>query len=78
MALTPEQHTATKGVYREWLYERTGKKVGGKVDWTNLSPKEIQALSETMFDAAYVPISAKNNYYRKFNSYIYGLGNKEM
>ena len=74
IALTPDQHSATKSVYRDWLYERTGKKVGGKVDWTNVSPKEIQTLSEDMFNAANVPISARNNYYREFNSYIYGLG----
>ena len=75
IALTPEQHAATKSVYRDWLYERTGKKVGGKVDWTSVSPQEAQALSERMFDAANVPLSARNNYYREFNRYIYGLGN---
>ena len=75
IALTPEQHSATKSVYRDWLYERTGKKVGGKVDWTSVSPQEIQALSEKMFDAANVPLSARNDYYREFNRYIYGLGN---
>lgn len=75
IALTPEQHAATKSVYRDWLYERTGKKVGGKVDWTSVSPQEAQALSERMFDAANVPLSARNDYYREFNRYIYGLGN---
>lgn len=55
IALTKEQHDATKAVYREWLYERTGKRVGGKVDWTKVSPQEIQKLSERMFDAAKVP-----------------------
>ena len=74
-ALTPEQHATTKLVYRDWLYERTGKKVGGKVDWTSVSPQEAQALSERMFDAANVPLSARNDYYREFNRYIYGLGN---
>lgn len=73
IALTPEQHAATKSVYREWLYERTGKKVGGKVDWTSVSPREIQVLSERIFDAANVPVSARNDYYREFNRYIYGL-----
>ena len=75
IALTPEQHAATKSVYRDWLYERTGKKVGGKVDWTSVSPQEAQALTERMFDAANVPLSARNDYYREFNRYIYGLGN---
>ena len=75
IALTPEQHATTKLVYRDWLYERTGKKVGGKVDWTSVSPQEAQALSQRMFDAANVPLSARNDYYREFNRYIYGLGN---
>ena len=74
IALTKKQHDATKAVYRDWLYEKTGKKVGGKIDWTNISPKEIQALSERMFDAAGVPNYARRNYYSKFNKYIYGLG----
>lgn len=73
IALIPEQHVATKSVYIEWLYERTGKKVGGKVDWTSVSPREIQVLSERIFDAANVPVSARNDYYREFNRYIYGL-----
>ncbi len=73
IALTPEQHAATKSVYRDWLYEKTGKKVGGKVDWTSVLPQEVQDLSERMFDAANVPLSARNDYYREFNCYIYGL-----
>ena len=73
IALTPEQHAATKSVYRDWLYERTGNKEGGKVDWTSVSPQEAQALAERMFDAANVPLSARNDYYREFNRYIYGL-----
>jgi len=29
MALTAEQHAGTKAAYREWLFQKTGKKVGG-------------------------------------------------
>jgi len=75
IALTKSQHDATKAVYREWLFEKTGKRVGGSVEWTSVLPREIQALSERMFDAANVPLSARNDYYREFNRYIYGLGN---
>lgn len=67
------QHAATKAVYRDWLFERTGKKVGGKVDWKNVSPREMQDLTERMFDASGVPNSARTEYYREFNKYIYGL-----
>lgn len=62
-------------MYRDWLFEKTGKKVGGKIDWNTVSPQEIQALSERMFDAAGVPDYARRNYYKEFNIYIYGLGN---
>jgi hypothetical protein len=71
IALTKEQHDATKMVYREWLYEKTGKKVGGKVDWKSVSPQEVQQLTERMFDAANVPQSARRDYYRAFHQYIY-------
>ena len=75
IALTKQQHNATKTIYRDWLFETTGKKVGGKVEWTNISARDIKSLSERMFDAANVPMSARNDYYRKFNQYIYGLEN---
>ncbi|MCY8910498.1 ribonuclease YeeF family protein [Bacillus atrophaeus] len=69
VALTKEQHNATKKVYREWLYEKTGKKVGGKVNWKEVSPREIQELTEKMFDAANVPKEARQQYYNAFNQY---------
>ncbi|EOP11363.1 MULTISPECIES: T7SS effector LXG polymorphic toxin [unclassified Bacillus (in: firmicutes)] len=69
ITLTKEQHNATKAVYRQWLFEKTGKKVGGKVDWKSVSPKEIQELTEKMFDAANVPRLARQEYYRAFNQY---------
>ncbi len=72
VVLTATQHAATKQVYREWLFARTGRKVGGKVDWSNVSPQEIQALTDRMFDAADVPAKARQEYYRAFNEYIYG------
>ncbi len=65
------QHAATKRVYREWLYEKTGKKVGGKIDWKTISAREMQSLSEKMFDAAHVPESARRAYYQSFHRYIY-------
>ena len=29
-----------KAVYKDWLFERIGK-VGGKVNWKSISPREI-------------------------------------
>uniref|UniRef100_UPI00374F1450 RHS repeat-associated core domain-containing protein n=1 Tax=Clostridium butyricum TaxID=1492 RepID=UPI00374F1450 len=73
IALSKKQHAKTKEVYRNWLFEKTGKKVGGKIDWKNISPKGIQSLTEKMFDAAKVPHLARKDYYREFNKYIYNL-----
>jgi HNH/Endo VII superfamily toxin with a SHH signature len=71
VALTPTQHAATKQVYRQWLKERTGKEVGGKVNWSEVSPREVKELSERMFDAAGVPEEARERYYAEVNRYIY-------
>ena len=71
IALTKQQHDATKAVYREWLKARTGKAVGGVVDWTKVTPKEVRDLAEKMFDAAGVTKDARQNFYKEFNKYIY-------
>jgi hypothetical protein len=71
IAFTSTQHKATQEVFRDWLFERTGKKVGGRVDWSKVSPQEIQKLAERMFDAAFVSESARREYYRAFHQYIY-------
>jgi RHS repeat-associated protein len=72
ISLTPNQHNATKEVYREWLRNKTGQPVGAKVDWNNVSPREIHDLSESMFDSARVPQALRRQYYSEFNRYIYG------
>ena len=71
IALSADAHAATKSVYRDWLREMTGKPVGGKVDWSTVSSKEMQQLSERMFDAAKVPIASRDAYYRALNQYLY-------
>jgi hypothetical protein len=71
VALTKVQHEATKRVYRDWLLEQTGKRIGGRVDWSKVSPQEMQRLTERMFDAAGVPEAARKAYYRAFHQYIY-------
>ena len=71
IALSKLHHDATKAVYREWLFERTGKRVGGSVDWKTVSPREMQTLTERMFDAAEVPAEARSEYYRALHKYIY-------
>ncbi len=73
IALTDAQHEATKAVYRQWLFDLTGKYIGGSVDWTTISARDMQELSESMFDAAGVPDEARQAYYEAFYRYIYRL-----
>jgi hypothetical protein len=71
IALTDVQHEATNRVFREWLFEKTGRKVGGRVEWSSVSPQEMRQLTERMFDAAGVPEKTRREYYRAFHQYIY-------
>lgn len=71
IALTKTQHDATRSVLARWRLEQTGS-ITGKVDWTKVSAREIQRLSEKMFDAAGVPQEARRAYYQTFHQYIYG------
>jgi hypothetical protein len=73
IALTGAQHAATKAVYRDWLFEQTGRRVGGSVNWSHVSPREIQSLTNRMLDAAGVPGAARAEYFRVFHQYIYGV-----
>jgi hypothetical protein len=73
IALTEAQHAATKAVYRDWLFEQTGRRVGGSVNWSQVSPREIQSLTSRMFDAVSVPAAARADYFRAFHQYIYGV-----
>ncbi len=70
IALTKAEHGATKKAYRDWLEDRTGRRVGGKVDWSTISKPEIYRISEKMFNEAGVPKAARKNYYREFNKYL--------
>lgn len=71
IALSVENHAATKVAYSDWLRQRTGKPVGGKVDWTTVSNREMKDLSEKMFDAAHVPAASRDAYYRAVNQYLH-------
>ncbi|WBW99794.1 hypothetical protein [Oceanirhabdus sp. W0125-5] len=71
IALTKPQHNATRSVYGKWKVKNFGFR--GKVDWKNVSPREIQQLAEDMFDAANVPQASRREYYKEFHKYIYGL-----
>jgi RHS repeat-associated protein len=70
IALSTDEHSATKKAYRDWLEEKTGKRVGGVIDWSKISKAEIKKLSERMFDEAKVPKAVRKNYYAAFNKYL--------
>jgi hypothetical protein len=73
IALPDANHNAAHDVMRDWLTERTGRPVGGQMDWTSVGPREIRDLAEAMFDAADVPAAARNEYYSALTRYLYGL-----
>lgn len=70
IALTKNEHDLTKKAYRDWLEKKTGRRVGGLVDWSKVSRKEIDKLSESMFDKANVPKAARKKYYKAFSDYL--------
>ncbi|MFK7823421.1 MAG: RICIN domain-containing protein [Oligoflexales bacterium] len=73
LALSPENHKKAHDVSRQWMKEKTGKPVGGKVNWKEVSPQEIQALSNEMMDAARVPDAKRGEFYRELQKYLYSL-----
>ena len=68
--LTGTQHSKTIEVFNSWRLEKTGS-ITGKIDWSTISAKEMQTLTEQMFNAAGVPKEAQEAYIKAFNKYIY-------
>ncbi|MCV9933859.1 hypothetical protein OIU80_16365 [Flavobacterium sp. LS1R47] len=66
--LTKEMHDAAHAAERKWMKDNFGKVRG---NWDKITARQAQELSEVMFDAAKVPKSAREEFYRKFNKYIY-------
>lgn len=70
--MTTANHNATRSEFIKWRIEKTGGPAG-KIDWTKVSPREMQELTERLFDSAKVPEAARREYYKEFHKYIYGL-----
>ena len=68
--LTKELHTKAHQAERAWMKAKFGKVRG---NWKNMTARDAQELSEVMFEAANVPLSARKEFYREFNKYIYNL-----
>ncbi|MGW7158150.1 RHS repeat-associated core domain-containing protein [Paenibacillus taichungensis] len=73
VALSVDNHKLTKEIFREWSRENYGRPVGAKIEWTKMSPQQIQKLSEDMFNASKTPDSARREYYRTLNQFLYNL-----
>jgi RHS repeat-associated protein len=46
--LTKAQHDTTIELFNKWRLDKTGS-ITGYIDWSKISPKEVQALAEQMF-----------------------------
>jgi hypothetical protein len=69
VAMTPEPHKIAGNAYRDWLEQKTEKRVGGKVDWQKVSYREIRKLSDRMFNSAGISKVDQGAYYKKFHEY---------
>jgi len=68
--LIPEEmHHATRAAQNRWRSAMT-EKMGGRFDWGKVPEVEIRKLSEEMFDAAKVPKSVRQEFWRQFNQYM--------
>ena len=63
-------HDAAHRDEHKWMKDTFGKVRG---NWKNMSARQMQELSEVMFDAANVQKSARKEFYKKFNEYIYKI-----
>ncbi|MDO6580635.1 RHS repeat-associated core domain-containing protein [Photobacterium sp. 2_MG-2023] len=69
MALSVDGHKAAHKAGNDYLRETMGS-VQGQAK--NLSPRQMHEMAERQFDAAKVPMEARQNFYNDFNQYIYG------
>ena len=66
--LSKSLHDAAHATERAWMKKTFGKVRG---NWKNMTARQMQDLSEKMFDAADVPKIARRSYYKSFNKYVY-------
>ena len=68
MALSVDGHKAAHRAGNDYLRETMGA-VRGQAK--NLSSRQMQEMAERQFDAANVPMEARQKFYNEFNRYIY-------
>ncbi|OBU29120.1 hypothetical protein C0Z01_11635 [Photobacterium kishitanii] len=69
MALSVNGHKAAHRAGNDYLKETMGSV---RSQAKNLSPRQMQKMAERRFDAANVPMAARQNFYNSFNRYTYG------
>lgn len=69
--MTLDQHKAAHAVQFDWLEEVMGKRTFQGIDWTKITPRQIDDLMDRMYTAAGVPESVRLNYRCVWNQYIY-------
>lgn len=71
VVLSIEQHNATRAVFNTWRAEQGWART--PIDWSRVSPQQMQALTYRMFEAAGVPKDVVSNYFRAFDEFLYGF-----
>jgi RHS repeat-associated protein len=73
MVLDPADHRKTFGILNKWYAQQRKAQGQSPIDWKGVSEQEIRQLAEAMFDAAGVPLAARNDYYQKWDAWRKGL-----
>ncbi len=73
LTLSKAWHPATRGVFNQFY--KDAPKLEDGVDWTSISEATAKKWAEKMFDAAYVPETARKAYYKAFAEYKKQLDN---
>jgi len=68
--MTVSEHAATKRVFEKWRIARTGS-LTGDIQWGNVTPREMNTLTEAMLQASEVPKAVRDAYMRALNRYLY-------
>jgi hypothetical protein len=70
IVMTVDEHNATRRVFGQWRYNRTGS-INGAIDWTKVSASEIQSLNNEMLKAAKIPAPVRDEYMQALNKLLY-------
>jgi HNH/Endo VII superfamily toxin with a SHH signature len=69
--LATQVHIDAHKVQYDWLEEVTGRRTFQGIDWTKITSRQIEDLSNRIYEAAGVPTDVRQVYNRVWNQYIY-------